>query len=239
MQTPDTLGPGDFPAWLDALTTALLLLGGVCAVISLIWLVRSPPKHRIMMAVWPLTSLFAGPLALGLLAHRRRLTAAGREIDATSRTATSTTHCGAGCALGDLIAEWLAFGVPAVAVAFGWGWLFADKMFAVWVLDFLLAFLIGIAFQYATIAPMRELGVRAGFVAALKADSASIAAWQVGMFGTMALVQLALLPALFGGRASVASPEFWCAMQLAMLVGFACSFPVNALLLRRGVKEAM
>lgn len=31
----------------------------------------------------------------------------------------------------------------------------------------------------------------------------------------------------YGGMAKVASPEFWFAMQLAMLAGFATSYPVN------------
>jgi hypothetical protein len=36
------------------------------------------------------------------------------------------------CGLGELCAEWLAFAVPGVAVAFGWHTVFDDKIFAVW-----------------------------------------------------------------------------------------------------------
>jgi hypothetical protein len=43
----------------------------------------------------------------------------------------------------------------------------------------------------------------------------------------------------FGGIASVSSPEFWFAMQLAMLAGFATSYPVNWWLVRKGLKEKM
>ncbi len=64
-------------------------------------------------------------------------------------------HCGSGCMLGDVAAEWLAFLVPAVAVWFGWHSLFEEKMYAVWVLDFVFAYALGIVFQYYAIVPMR------------------------------------------------------------------------------------
>jgi hypothetical protein len=150
-----------------------------------------------------------------------------------------TNHCGAGCTLGDIVVEWLTFAMPAIAVYFGWGSLFAEKTFAVWIPDFLLAFLFGVIFQYFTIKPMRKLSPVEGMVAALKADVTSIAAWQIGMYGVMALIQFAWFRGTFGGIAPVASPEFWFAMQLAMLGGFATSYPVNWLLVKRGWKEKM
>lgn len=137
------------------------------------------------------------------------------------------------------MAEWWAFWVPGIATWFGWHSVFSEKTFAVWVLDFVLAFLIGIFFQYFTIKPMRDLTVGQGLLAAIKADAGSIAAWQVGMYGLMALVQFGWYRAMFGMTAPVASPEFWFAMQLAMLAGFATSSPMNWWLLRIGVKEAM
>lgn len=126
-----------------------------------------------------------------------------------------------------------------VATWFGWRWLFAEKTFAVWILDFALAFLLGIVFQYFAIAPMRGLSLREGVVAALKADTLSLAAWQVGMYGGMALLQFGLLRHAYGRIAAVDTPEFWFAMQLAMLAGFATAYPVNWWLIRRGFKEAM
>ena len=42
--------------------------------------------------------------------------------------------------LGDVAAEGLAFLVPAVAVWFGWHSLFDEKMYAVWILDFVFAY---------------------------------------------------------------------------------------------------
>jgi hypothetical protein len=153
--------------------------------------------------------------------------------------AIAASHCGSGCALGDLVAEFIALALPTVAVAFGWHWLFAEKVFAVWVLDFVLAFGFGIAFQYFTIAPMRGLGLRDGLIAAVKADSLSLTAWQVGMYGLMAIAQFWLFQDVFGVKVDAAMPEFWLAMQIAMIAGFITAYPVNWWLLRSGLKEKM
>lgn len=116
---------------------------------------------------------------------------------------------------------------------------FRRKDLRVWIPDFIFAFLLGIVFQYFTIKPMRGLSVGQGVIAAVKADIASITAWQIGMYGFMAIVQFLWFRPLYGGVASVASPEFWFAMQFAMLAGFATSYPVNWWLIRLGVKEKM
>lgn len=63
-------------------------------------------------------------------------------------------------------------------------------MYAVWILDFVFAFALGIVFQYHAIVPMRDLSPGKGIVAALKADTLSLASWQVGMYGFMAFAQL-------------------------------------------------
>jgi Domain of unknown function (DUF4396) len=153
--------------------------------------------------------------------------------------AKGALHCGSGCTLGDIIAEWLAFLVPAVAVWFGYTTLFSEKMFAVWIIDFVFAFGFGIAFQYFTIKPMRNLSVKDGLVAALKADTLSLTAWQIGMYGLMAFAQFYLFRHLLGAMAQVNSPEFWFTMQIAMLVGFITSYPVNWWLIKAGIKERM
>ena len=148
-------------------------------------------------------------------------------------------HCGAGCTLGDIVAEWLCFGVPAIAVWFGWQSIFADKMFAVWIVDFIFAFAFGIVFQYFTIAPMRGLSFWPGMVAAVKADTLSLTAWQLGMYGFMALAQLLYFRPLLGKTVEVDTVEFWFTMQIAMLAGFVTAYPVNWWLIKMGVKERM
>ncbi len=58
-------------------------------------------------------------------------------------------HCGAGCALGDFAAEWIALGLGLVLI----GSALAPRL----TLSFVLAYAAGIAFQYFAIAPMRRL----------------------------------------------------------------------------------
>jgi hypothetical protein len=52
-------------------------------------------------------------------------------------------------------------------------------------------------------------------------------------------MQFIVFERLFGGPAPVNSLEFWVAMQLAMIAGFATSYPMNWWLIRVGIKEPM
>jgi Domain of unknown function (DUF4396) len=59
------------------------------------------------------------------------------------------------------------------------------------------------------------------------------------MYGFMAFAQFYLFRHLLGERMEANSVEFWFMMQLAMLAGFATSYPVNWWLISIGVKEKM
>jgi hypothetical protein len=242
------------PAWLHLLSIVSLSLGAICAAWIAIDETKHPQKMWIMNLVWPITALYATVLGLGFylaygrLAPKRRTQAAqgAHGMPQSERlapfpimAAKGTLHCGSGCTLGDILAEWLAFMVPAVAVWFGYQTLFSEKMFAVWILDYIFAFVLGIAFQYFTIAPMRNLSLGEGLVAALKADSLSLTAWQIGMYGFMAVAQFYLFRQLLGLSLEVNTPEFWFMMQIAMLAGFVTSYPVNWWLIKAGIKERM
>jgi hypothetical protein len=225
------------PPWLHLLSVATLVLGFACAATIAVHEWRHPQSMWIMNLVWPVVALFGTVPAL--VAYFRYGRAPKDETPAAIVTAKATAHCGAGCTLGDITAEWLAFVFPGIATAFGWHWLFGEKMFAIWIVDYLFAFAFGILFQYFTIAPMRDLSPAAGIIAALKADALSLSAWQVGMYGFMALAQFVVFRRLLHTPLAVDSPEFWLMMQIAMLAGFATSYPINARLLRIGIKEPM
>jgi Domain of unknown function (DUF4396) len=232
------------PLWLHALSIGALILGALCALVLLADVLRHPQHMGIMNVVWPITGLYAGPLALWGYFRFGRVSHHGHGDGAYAKpffaaVGIGATHCGAGCTLGDILAEWLCFGAPAVAVWFGWQSIFPDKIFAVWIVDYIFAFTFGIVFQYFDIAPMRGLGLYDGIVAALKADTLSLSAWQVGMYGFMALAQLAYFRPLLGKPIEVNTTEFWFAMQLAMLCGFLTSYPVNWWLITAGIKEKM
>jgi hypothetical protein len=229
------------PVWLHILSLIALGAGGLFALFIAFDETRHPQSMWIMYVVWPVVALFAGPFALWLYFRKSRAQHGDRKPEATapSTVLAATFHCGAGCTLGDLVSEWLLFLSPSLAVYFGWHSIFADKSFAVWVADFVFAFMLGIAFQYFTIKPMRKLSGREALIAALKADTLSLTAWQVGMYGAMAFARFYLFGAVLHAPLSVDTAEFWFIMQLAMLTGLATSYPVNFWLLKTGVKEAM
>lgn len=241
-------------AWLYGISIAYELLGLICAAIVAIDIVRHPQHMWIMDIVWPVTALFGTVLVLrqyfryGRLAtHRKAHAAMAHHEEPPNRRLTpfpamvgnAALHCGAGCCLGDICAEWLVFIAPAVAVAFGWQTLFADKIFAVWIVDYIFAYAFGIVFQYFTIAPMRGLSIWAGILAAVKADTLSLTAWQVGMYGFMAIAHFVLFPGAFSVKLETNSVTFWFMMQIAMICGFLTAYPVNWMLIRRGIKEKM
>ncbi len=239
------------PLWLHLLAVLSLAVGFVCAAVIALDERRDPQSMAIMNVVWPITALYGSVFALwgyfryGRMASKSRSTAAREDGRARPKppfpvmVAKGATHCGSGCTLGDILAEWLAFAVPAIAVWLGWQSLFSEKMFAVWVLDYVFAFLLGVAFQYFTIKPMRQLSPAQDLVQAVKADTLSLTAWQVGMYGFMAVAQFLIFRGLLDARLEVASFEFWFMMQIAMIFGFITSYPVNWWLLRRGIKERM
>ncbi len=242
------------PHWLHVIAIVSLIVGFVCAAIIAFDELHDPQHMWIMNVVWPATALFASVLTLwgyytyGKLATKRRVQRAMRNDEEMpnkkytpfpAMVGKGAAHCGSGCTLGDICAEWIAFGFPAVAVWLGWHTIFSDKIFAVWVLDFILAFLFGVAFQYFTIKPMRGLSPGQGLIQAVKADALSLTAWQLGMYGFMAIAHFWIFASLIGAKLEVNSPEFWFMMQIAMLCGFATAYPVNWWLISKGIKEKM
>jgi hypothetical protein len=229
----------------DPLTTTAiicLLVGGVSAFVIAIDLVGGHAQQMwIMNLVWPITALYAGPLALWAYFTVGRLSTKGavqgakeREEDPPGKrkpfwqmVALGATHCGSGCTLADIVAEWFLFFFPLT--------LFGHKIFGSWLVDYFVALAFGIIFQFFTIAPMRGLGLWEGLWQAGKADVLSLSAWQVGMYGWMAIATFAI----FGHEIEKTDPVFWLMMQIGMLAGFLTSYPINWWLLRAGIKEKM
>ena len=151
-----------------------------------------------------------------------------------------TSHCGAGCSLADLVVQWALFAIPSIAVLGGWHRLFDDQIYAGWVIVYVVALAFGITFQFAAIAPVNpQRSVGGNITAATKADVLSLSAWQIGMYGFMALTQLLIFPQWLGGPVAIDTATFWLLMQLAMVAGFCTAYPVNWWLLHAGIKEAM
>ncbi len=220
------------PAWLKTFAFAHIVVSVLCA-LFVVGDIATGRRHKmaVMDFVWPLTVLWSGPLGLVLYFLIGRQPAAGtqapqREKPFAVSVLTGTLHCGAGCTVGDFAGEWIVF-LGGLTLA-------GSVLWANYAVDFTLAFLVGIVFQYFAIAPMRNISGWPGVKAALKADSISLIAYEVGMFCWMGFASL-----LFHPKLDPTSPVYWYMMQVAMLAGLVTSYPANWLLLKIGWKEAM
>ncbi|HEX5505396.1 MAG TPA: DUF4396 domain-containing protein [Thermomicrobiales bacterium] len=221
------------PTWL----TTLAILALAVAVLSAAYILWDIVRHRrqimpVMKWVWPITALYLGPLAIWAyrtmaLAREHRPGNRKPEEPFWHAVFKGVTHCGGGCTLGDIVGEWAVFVL---------GWTIAGlALWPAYFVDFALAFTLGIVFQYFAIAPMRHLGPKDGVVAALKADTLSLTAFEVGLFGWMALASFGF----FHHALRPDDPVYWFMMQVGMAVGFATAYPMNWWLIRRGLKERM
>jgi hypothetical protein len=219
------------PLWLHAIALVYVPLSIVAALLVTadIYLVGHRKHMGITEAVWPLTMFYWGPL--GLLFYfwfGRGMDGGGHahgERPMWQATFNGATHCGAGCALGDFIGDWIAF---AAGIA-----LFGSKLAGKYLFAFVLAYLFGIVFQYFSVAPMRGLSPRDGLMAAIRIDTLSLLAYEVGMFAWMGF-RAWLYPDL-----QPTNWTYWLMTQVAMVLGFATTYPVNWWLIRKGVKEKM
>jgi Domain of unknown function (DUF4396) len=203
---------------------------------------RHPQKMWIMNLVWPITALYFSVFALWAYyrigkqpAHKAManmspasMAHAGRHDPTWRQTAIATSHCGAGCTLGDIIAEFTLFGLSLT--------LFGSRLYASFAADLFLAWLLGIAFQYFTIKPMRNLTSSQALVAALKADTLSILAFEIGLFGWMALTYFVFFP---NPHLEPNQALYWFMMQIGMVIGFFTSYPMTRILIQWGTKEVM
>ena len=135
------------------------------------------------------------------------------------------THCGAGCVLGDIVGEWIVYSTN-VSIS-------SRSLYPEFLIDYALALLFGIAFQYFSIAPMSgDWGVRS-VIRAAKADVLSLTAFELGLFGWMAIYQVGI----WDWRLGIVSTVYWWMMQVGMCLGFVTSFPMNWYLVKWGIKE--
>ncbi|MGH3446240.1 MAG: DUF4396 domain-containing protein [Nocardioidaceae bacterium] len=224
--------------WLTILSLAFLALSFACAA-EIAYDIRVRGYRQpmgVMEAVWPVTALYFGPVATvayrawGRPATRRYR---GEHGEAPRRppwtgVAIGVSHCGAGCTLGDVIAEFVVYSLGVTVAGL--------SLIPAYIGDYIAAVVIGVFFQYFAIAPMRGLGFREGMWEATKADILSLTSFEVGLFGWMALMSFVFFPS---PHLEPNSPVFWFLMQIGMMLGFATAYPTNVWLIRRGVKEAM
>jgi len=214
-----------------------IAVSALLAVWSILDLQRRPPPMTVMTWVWPFTFLWGGVLALAMYLGFGRAPRQHEEHGMHhgqrpmwQSVALGATHCGAGCSLADIIVEsgLFVFGIGFVALG--------HKVFGNWIVDYAMALVIGVAFQYGAQAPMSDAPRSTVLWQSFKSDVLSLSFWQIGMYGWMAISIFVLFDE------PTMKPDhwvFWLMMQLAMLAGFVTTCPVNWWLIRSGVKEAM
>ena len=192
----------------------------------------------VMNYVWPINALWGGVVVLWAYWSIGRMPLPGAPGSSGMRIAeegsrpfwkkvvAGTLHCGAGCSLADLVGPFIFMALPFAV--------FGSEVFGEWTLDYVLALAAGVTFQYAALAPMLNQHGLPIWWRALKVDLFSLTAWQVGMYGWMALVVF-----VWFGRLRPHQVEFWFMMQLAMACGFLTAYPMNWWLIKLGVKTAM
>jgi hypothetical protein len=221
--------------WLVIASWVAVILGLLTA-LAIAFDVTVHPQHmKIMNVVWPITGLYLPVLGWLLYADMARRTPMSMSMDMHAAHGgrpfwksvfVSTTHCAAGCVIGDII------GAPIVFWA---GWmLFGERLYAEYLVLFALAYIFGIAFQYLPIRATRRISRRLALLEAIKADTLALTAFEIGLFAWMAVVYFQFVP-----RPELMSPTYWFMMQIGMVLGFIASFPPNWLLVRLGVKGGM
>ena len=230
------------PSWFELLAWVALALGFASALVIVadVVVLGNWQHMAIMDLAFPLTALYMGPIALwAYFARGRRMSrkrmhmhAAGMKEgprDSLWQVSLSDSHCGAGCALGDVGGEWIVW---ATGLAIG----STAELGPEYILDLPLAWIFGILFQYFVIAPLRgQVGELAPLGDAIKSDTLSVLSFEVGLFGWMALAHYVIWkPPL-----PIDSSSHWFMMQIGMMLGFVTSWPVNRWLLRHGIKEPM
>jgi hypothetical protein len=186
----------------------------------------------IMDAVWPITALYFGPV--GIWAYLRlgrprsqKATNPPGDVPAWHSGVLSASHCGAGCVLGDIAGGWIVY---AAGLTIG-----GEAIYPEYAFELGLAWIAGIAFQYWAIKPMHpNMRPTEALGDAVKADTLSILAFELGMFAWMALAKWVLdtLP-------PADDPVHWLMMQIGLVLGFFTTYPVNRWLVRIGVKGGM
>jgi hypothetical protein len=227
---------------LEMVAWTSLIVAFLCAAGIAIDEIRRPQQMAVMNIVWPVTALYLSIFGVWAYLHFGPRMAKGAKSSHHShhgdhdeqgpptlaQSALAASHCGAGCMIADVVTEFTLFGLGATILG--------SVLLSEFVWDFVAAWLLGIVFQYFTIKPMRNLSVTEGIVAAIKADTLSILAFQVGMYGWMAIVYFLLFPA---PHLHPNEPIYWLMMQVAMVLGFVTSCPMNRWIIGKGWKERM
>lgn len=195
----------------------------------------------IMNIAWVITALYSSVIALYMYFKYARSKKTDHEhhadMDHSSHQTTSaskrppwvdvyisSTHCGAGCGIADIISETIIY---LAKITF-----FGAAIWASYIIDYIFALIFGFAFQYFNIKPMKpELTFLEAFWDSVKADVLSLTSFQIGMYAWLYIVLV-----IFHGQLNTGNPIYWFMMQIGLTIGLFTTYPVNWLLIKTGIK---
>ncbi|OCW57512.1 DUF4396 domain-containing protein [Hoeflea olei] len=197
-----------------------LVVWGAAAMVSSALLIRDLVVNNaqlmsLMKLVWVLTVLYSGPLGLTVYwaTGRRQI----RDDALWRRAFRSVAHCYSGCGLGE---------VTGVAVAAG---LMGLGTTGIALTTFAFAFLMGFGL---TLGPLIQDGVP--FAQALRetliAETPSIAVMEIVAIG---------VDLMLADKAAMGDVLFWSSLIVSLSCGLIAAYPVNWLLIQRGIKQGM
>jgi hypothetical protein len=239
---------------LEILAWLSITLGGLATLIIYVDIQMGRfQKLGIMNIAWPLTALFLWPVVLYVYFRYGRATSSYyQKTQAESRVHKqnhdhshchsqkhqhhsnpawvdmyiSGTHCASGCSAADIISE---TGIYILGITIAGSFLWAG-----FVIDYGMALLFGLVFQYYSIKPLRpDLTFKKGIWQAFKADVLSLTSFQLGMY-TWMLISVYFI---FNETINAGDPIFWWMMQIAMALGTLTTMPVNRWLVKVGIKH--
>ncbi|MFC7130482.1 DUF4396 domain-containing protein [Haloferax chudinovii] len=206
------------PILSDPLVMGVWALFVVASVGTLWWDIRGRNQAlpSMMKGVWTLVILYSGPFGLAVYWYSGRTQISNDSL--WRRGFRSTAHCYSGCGAGEVLGFALLAGLLALQSTL----LVAAGTFA-------LAYLFGYAL---TVGPLMQEGVGFGeaMLDALYSEAPSITIMEIAAIGTDLLI---------ASQAHISDLLFWGALAFSLSVGFVFAFPVNAVLVRFGVKEGM
>ncbi len=169
----------------------------------------------LMKVVWVLTVLYSGPL--GLLVYWRCGRKEIPDDNLWRRAFRSVAHCYSGCGMGEIVGLIIAVGLLQLG---NWGTA---------AITFTLAYMAGYAL---TVGPLLQGGEKLGTALkdAVISETPSIAVMEVVAIG----VDMTL-----AGDAGLGDIRFWSSLIVSLTCGLIAAYPVNVLLIRKGVKEGM
>ena len=210
---------------MDSITAILsdpwfLIIWGIQAGVALVILIQDLVRKNshlmsLMKAVWIFTVCYSGLLGLAVYWYSGRRQISDDTIP--RKSFRSVAHCYSGCGAGEIAGVLITVGLLSLG-----NWWVAGVTFT-------LAYVAGFAL---TMGPLMQEGV--GFRQALKdaaiSESASIAVMEIVAIG---------VDIWLAGDATMGDVLFWSALIVSLTAGLLAAYPVNVLLIKKGVKAGM